>query len=191
MRITGIDCHVLLVPDLKEDATSSAQVSTCTRAHAHARAFTFLALEITAESARRVQSKQTRHFCASKYSTLLPPAHARTPCLEATSLRYLFHFFSLPSNSNSPLLPKYIVRQSARQIARMMTPLRCLWPPHTVALFLQDNLVVFIRTDVEGLFGVGESDANPWMLKAAIEAPSTHTMGMGLKDMLIGKSASP
>ena len=46
---------------------------------------------------------------------------------------------------------------------------------------------MFIRTDVPGLFGVGESDANPWMLKAAIEAPSTHTMGMGLKDMLIGK----
>ena len=28
MRITGIDCHVLLVPDLKEDATSSAQVDS-------------------------------------------------------------------------------------------------------------------------------------------------------------------
>ena len=49
----------------------------------------------------------------------------------------------------------------------------------------QDNLVVFIHTDT-GLTGVGESDANPWMLKAAIEAPSTHTMGMGLKDMLMG-----
>ena len=42
----------------------------------------------------------------------------------------------------------------------------------------QDNLVVFIYTD-KGVTGVGESDANPWMLKAAIEAPSTHTMGMG------------
>jgi L-alanine-DL-glutamate epimerase-like enolase superfamily enzyme len=49
----------------------------------------------------------------------------------------------------------------------------------------QDNLVVFIHTDA-GITGVGESDANPWMLKAAIEAPSTHTMGMGLKDMLMG-----
>lgn len=28
MRITGIDCHVLLVPDLREDATSSAQVDS-------------------------------------------------------------------------------------------------------------------------------------------------------------------
>ena len=49
----------------------------------------------------------------------------------------------------------------------------------------QDDLVVFIHTDA-GITGVGESDANPWMLKAAIEAPSTHTMGMGLKDMLMG-----
>ena len=56
-------------------------------------------------------------------------------------------------------------------------------PPLTVQA--QDNLVVFIHTDA-GITGVGESDANPWMLKAAIEAPSTHTMGMGLKDMLMG-----
>ena len=48
----------------------------------------------------------------------------------------------------------------------------------------QDDLVVFIHTDA-GITGVGESDANPWMLKAAIEAPSTHTMGMGLKDLLM------
>ena len=48
----------------------------------------------------------------------------------------------------------------------------------------QDDLVVFIHTDV-GITGIGESDANPWMLKAAIEAPSTHTMGRGLKDMLM------
>ena len=33
----------------------------------------------------------------------------------------------------------------------------------------QDNLVVFIETDT-GLIGVGESDANPWILKATIEA---------------------
>ena len=49
----------------------------------------------------------------------------------------------------------------------------------------QDNLVVFIRTDA-GITGVGESDANPWMLRAAIEAPGTHTMGLGLKEMLLG-----
>jgi L-alanine-DL-glutamate epimerase-like enolase superfamily enzyme len=50
----------------------------------------------------------------------------------------------------------------------------------------QDGLVVVIRTD-GGVEGVGESDANPWMLKAAIEAPGTHTMGLGIRDILIGQ----
>lgn len=119
MRITGIDCHVLLVPDLKEDATSSAQVDS--------------------------------------------PRHS-------LYLRFLagvaFDFLFLLSKSPSFIFKIFL---------SLFSPIH------------QDNLVVFIRTDVPGLFGVGESDANPWMLKAAIEAPSTHTMGMGLKDMLIGE----
>ncbi len=49
----------------------------------------------------------------------------------------------------------------------------------------QDSLVVVIRTD-GGIFGVGETDANPWMAKACIEAPGTHTMGLSIRDMLIG-----
>ncbi len=50
----------------------------------------------------------------------------------------------------------------------------------------QDDIVVFVHTD-EGLTGIGETDVNPWIAKACIEAPSTHTMGMGLKDMLLGE----
>jgi L-alanine-DL-glutamate epimerase-like enolase superfamily enzyme len=50
----------------------------------------------------------------------------------------------------------------------------------------QDDIVVFVHTD-EGLTGVGESDINPWVARAAIESPSTHTMGLGLKEMLIGE----
>jgi|APFEC2959095171_1045051.scaffolds.fasta_scaffold00067_33 L-alanine-DL-glutamate epimerase-like enolase superfamily enzyme len=49
----------------------------------------------------------------------------------------------------------------------------------------QDNLLVVIHTD-GGVSGVGESDANPWMLKACIDAPGTHTMGLSIRDMLIG-----
>jgi len=49
----------------------------------------------------------------------------------------------------------------------------------------QDSLVVVIHTD-GGVSGIGESDANPWMMKACIEAPGTHTMGLSIKDMLIG-----
>lgn len=50
----------------------------------------------------------------------------------------------------------------------------------------QDEIVVFIHTD-EGITGIGETDVNPWIARACIEAPSTHTMGLGLKDMLLGE----
>src|SRR5580700_6227820 len=50
----------------------------------------------------------------------------------------------------------------------------------------QDDLVVEIHTD-EGLSGIGETDVNPWIARACIEAPSTHTMGLGLSEMLIGQ----
>ena len=50
----------------------------------------------------------------------------------------------------------------------------------------QDDLVVKIHTD-EGLVGIGETDTNPWVARAMIEAPGTHIMGLGLTEMLIGK----
>lgn len=49
----------------------------------------------------------------------------------------------------------------------------------------QDSLIVVIHTD-GGVSGIGESDANPWMMKASIEAPGTHTMGLSIKETLIG-----
>ena len=55
----------------------------------------------------------------------------------------------------------------------------------TLTSSAQDSLVVVIHTD-GGVSGVGECDANPWMAKACIEAPGTHTMGLSIKDMLIG-----
>ncbi|MSV28157.1 MAG: mandelate racemase/muconate lactonizing enzyme family protein [Bryobacterales bacterium] len=51
----------------------------------------------------------------------------------------------------------------------------------------QDDLVVEIHTD-EGLTGIGESDVNPWIGRACIEAPGTHTMGLGLTEMLLGEN---
>ena len=50
----------------------------------------------------------------------------------------------------------------------------------------QDKIVVMIHTD-EGITGIGETDVNPWVARAAIESPSTHTMGLGLKEMLVGQ----
>jgi L-alanine-DL-glutamate epimerase-like enolase superfamily enzyme len=49
----------------------------------------------------------------------------------------------------------------------------------------QDGFVVEVHTDA-GITGIGETDVNPWIARACIEAPGTHTMGRGLKDLLIG-----
>jgi L-alanine-DL-glutamate epimerase-like enolase superfamily enzyme len=51
----------------------------------------------------------------------------------------------------------------------------------------QDDIVVLVHTD-EGITGIGETDVSPWIAKAAIEAPGTHTMGQGLKEMLLGEN---
>ena len=50
----------------------------------------------------------------------------------------------------------------------------------------QDDIVVEIHTD-EGVTGIGETDVNPWIAQACIQAPGTHTMGRGLAEMLIGQ----
>lgn len=51
----------------------------------------------------------------------------------------------------------------------------------------QDSFVVTIETD-EGIIGVGEADVNPWIAKACIEAPGTHTMGLSPRDLLLGEN---
>jgi L-alanine-DL-glutamate epimerase-like enolase superfamily enzyme len=49
----------------------------------------------------------------------------------------------------------------------------------------QDTIVVEVHTD-EGITGIGETDLNAWIARACIEAPGTHTMDLGLREMLIG-----
>ena len=50
----------------------------------------------------------------------------------------------------------------------------------------QDSFIVVLHTD-EGITGIGESDVNPWIAKACIEAPGTHTMSRGIRTMLLGQ----
>ena len=50
----------------------------------------------------------------------------------------------------------------------------------------QDTIVVSVHTD-EGIIGIGETDANPWIIKATIEAPGSHIMSLGLRELLIGQ----
>jgi len=49
----------------------------------------------------------------------------------------------------------------------------------------QDDLVVLVHTDA-GIIGIGETDTGPWLAKAAIDSPGSHTMAMGMRDLLIG-----
>lgn len=50
----------------------------------------------------------------------------------------------------------------------------------------QDALIVRVTTDA-GLVGYGEVDASPHVVKAVIEAPTSHPGARGLRDVLIGE----
>jgi L-alanine-DL-glutamate epimerase-like enolase superfamily enzyme len=49
----------------------------------------------------------------------------------------------------------------------------------------QDDILVFIYTD-DGHVGIGETDLNPVIAKACLDAYSSHTMARGLTELLIG-----
>lgn len=52
----------------------------------------------------------------------------------------------------------------------------------------QDSVLVRIRTDA-GLEGIGEADSSPEMVKAVIDAPFSHNVATGLRQLLIGENA--
>src|SRR5437763_10908966 len=50
----------------------------------------------------------------------------------------------------------------------------------------QDVVLVRIRTD-DGLEGIGEADASPEVVKAIIDAPFSHNIACGLREILLGE----
>ncbi len=50
----------------------------------------------------------------------------------------------------------------------------------------QDTVIIRIRTD-EGLEGIGEADASPEVVKSIIDAPFSHSIACGLREILIGE----
>lgn len=50
----------------------------------------------------------------------------------------------------------------------------------------QDVVLVRVRTD-DGLEGIGEADASPEVVKAIIDAPFSHNIACGLREMLVGE----
>src|SRR6476660_6893229 len=51
----------------------------------------------------------------------------------------------------------------------------------------QDAVLVRIRTD-SGLEGIGEGDSQPEVVKAIIDAPFSHNIACGLRELLIGEN---
>ncbi len=51
----------------------------------------------------------------------------------------------------------------------------------------QDSVLVRVRTDT-GLEGIGEADSSPEMVKAVIDAPFSHNIAAGLRQLLIGEN---
>ncbi len=50
----------------------------------------------------------------------------------------------------------------------------------------QDDLLVRIHTD-KNIEGVGEVDASPEIVKAVVEAPTSHSWSKGLRELLLGE----
>src|SRR5438093_11195179 len=51
----------------------------------------------------------------------------------------------------------------------------------------QDSVLVRVRTDT-GLEGVGEADSSPEVVKAIIDAPFSHNIACGLRQLLVGEN---
>lgn len=51
----------------------------------------------------------------------------------------------------------------------------------------QDCAIVLVHTD-EGITGIGEAESSPHVMKAIIEAPRSHSVMVGLREVLIGEN---
>src|SRR6188508_3650915 len=51
----------------------------------------------------------------------------------------------------------------------------------------QDSVLVRVRTDT-GLEGIGEADASPEVIKAIVDAPFSHNIACGLREILLGEN---
>ena len=51
----------------------------------------------------------------------------------------------------------------------------------------QDAVLVRVRTDT-GLEGIGEADASPEVVKAIVDAPFSHNIACGLREILVGEN---
>ncbi|HEV3438163.1 MAG TPA: mandelate racemase/muconate lactonizing enzyme family protein, partial [Gemmata sp.] len=58
---------------------------------------------------------------------------------------------------------------------------------HAKTASSQDSVLVRVRTD-NGLEGVGEADSSPEVVKAIVDAPFSHNIACGLRELLVGEN---
>src|ERR1051325_10618893 len=51
----------------------------------------------------------------------------------------------------------------------------------------QDTIVIRVQTD-DGVEGIGEADASPEIVKAIIDAPFSHNIACGLRELVLGEN---
>lgn len=66
-------------------------------------------------------------------------------------------------------------------------PLRAKQVDATANDGAQETIIVRVHTDA-GITGIGEVDASPHMVKAVLEAPSSHNWSLSFQDMLLGEN---
>jgi len=66
-------------------------------------------------------------------------------------------------------------------------PLRIAKVDSTANDGTQETVIVKVHTD-SGITGIGEVDATPWVIKAILEAPSSHNWGLSFGDLLVGEN---
>ena len=86
-----------------------------------------------------------------------------------------------PRHSNTPLAHRPV------KITQIICQLLRVESVQQKTASCQDVVLVRVRTD-DGLEGVGEADASPEVIKAIIDAPYSHTIACGLREILIGEN---
>jgi L-rhamnonate dehydratase len=97
--------------------------------------------------------------------------------------------FILLSRQNSFF--SHTIRGPVRSVPMKITEVVCqiLRIPNVQAKTAssQDSVLVRVRTDT-GLEGVGEADSSPEVVKAIVDAPFSHNIACGLRELLVGEN---
>lgn len=96
------------------------------------------------------------------------------------------HRWPFPQPTSSPAGGAGPIRTVPLKITEVVCQI--LRIPHVEAKTAssQDSVLVRVRTDT-GLEGIGEADSSPEMVKAVIDAPFSHNVATGLRQLLIGE----